>query len=183
MRLQNTSRYPTDEVRRLVEFAMRGVCTTGVAVHVKNASCALRGRAYSSVPYLSPRYMQSSVQRLVTLGVGTAEHFPHSNLVNGRRQVWEGPKAEIPPQYAEGYTYSSRRVGGVVRWRIYEPVEHPYGGKSSPLIVVNNWQEALVAVAAHEARHIHQFRHRKPLSEVDCERFAAKRLAEFRALT
>lgn len=55
-----------------------------------------------------------------------------------------------------------------------------YGGKRSPIIQLRNWQEALVMVAAHEARHIHQFRNRKRRSEIDAEKFAAKRVEAFR---
>jgi hypothetical protein len=38
----------------------------------------------------------------------------------------------------------------------------------------------LVHLAAHEARHVYQFDHRKRISEVDCERFAVKALKRFR---
>jgi hypothetical protein len=37
MQLVNKSRYPLDDVRELVRFAMRGVVTAGLAVHVSNA--------------------------------------------------------------------------------------------------------------------------------------------------
>lgn len=59
---------------------------------------------------------------------------------------------------------------------------HGYGGKRSPIITMNDWREALVAVAAHEARHVWQFEHEAPGSEIDAERFAAARLDEYRAL-
>jgi hypothetical protein len=36
------------------------------------------------------------------------------------------------------------------------------------------WREGLVAIAAHEAKHIEQYRHGRPLSEVECERFEAE---------
>lgn len=39
----------------------------------------------------------------------------------------------------------------------------------------------LVAVAAHEARHHFQMRHKKPMSEVDAEKHAAKVLARYRS--
>ena len=59
---------------------------------------------------------------------------------------------------------------------------HGYGGKRSPIITMNDWREALVAVAAHEGRHVWQLQHEAPGSEVDAERFAAARLDEYRAL-
>jgi hypothetical protein len=57
---------------------------------------------------------------------------------------------------------------------------HPYGGKTSPLIEMQNWREALVAVAAHEFCHIHQFQNKLPRSEIQCEKAAAKRLDAYR---
>lgn len=59
---------------------------------------------------------------------------------------------------------------------------HGYGGRRSPIITMIDWREALVAVAAHEARHVWQFQHEAPGSEIDAERFAAARLDEYRAL-
>lgn len=77
MRLKNTSRYPTEEVRRLVEFAMRGVNTARLEVHVKNAhDTAYRGRAYNGVPSVSSANGKRTVDRLVTIGIGPQEKFP-----------------------------------------------------------------------------------------------------------
>ena len=87
--------------------------------------------------------------------------------------------------------YKLRSVDRLVTVRIGKPswfpssnmspgATHPYGGKRSPLIEHRNWREALVAVAAHEARHIWQYQHNKSRSEVDAERFAAKRLSAYR---
>jgi hypothetical protein len=59
---------------------------------------------------------------------------------------------------------------------------HQKGMKSAPGYRMECWREALVAVAAHEARHIHQFRRALPASEVDTERWAAKRLDAYRKM-
>jgi hypothetical protein len=51
-----------------------------------------------------------------------------------------------------------------------------------------NWQEALVALAAHECMHIQQFhtgyfrKHTAHRSEMACEKFEHDRLAEYRAM-
>jgi hypothetical protein len=42
------------------------------------------------------------------------------------------------------------------------------------------WREALVAVAAHEARHIEQYRQEARRSEVECERFETVMIERFR---
>jgi hypothetical protein len=50
-----------------------------------------------------------------------------------------------------------------------------------PFFVCRDWREWLVKLAAHEAKHIEQFRNRDVCSELSCERFALERLEEFRA--
>ena len=57
---------------------------------------------------------------------------------------------------------------------------HGYGGMGSPIVSMADWREALVAVAAHEARHIWQFQHEASRSEVEAERYSAGRLALWR---
>jgi hypothetical protein len=179
MYLRNTSRYPTDEVRRLVDFATRGVSLTRASVHVKNTAFGLAGMAYFTIPRISSAH--GGARSLITLRIGRAG-FPRDNMVSTLK--W-GPWMALADLRAldlpASCAFAMRTVGGVEQARAGEPIRHPYGGKRSPLIVVNDWREALVAVAAHEARHIHQHRRKKPLSEVDCERFAAKALARYRA--
>jgi hypothetical protein len=66
---------------------------------------------------------------------------------------------------ARGYPYSWRYA----RFRRAEP------------ITLRSWQEDLVHLAAHEARHIHQYRFRLSASELDAERWAAGRLEVWRS--
>ena len=51
---------------------------------------------------------------------------------------------------------------------------------TAPRIQVRSWPEEVVHLAAHEARHVHQFRHGLPKSEVDAERWAAAAVRRFR---
>lgn len=51
--------------------------------------------------------------------------------------------------------------------------------KTSPIVTFTNWQENLCYIAAHEARHIHQYRHGLSRSELDAERWAATQLHAF----
>lgn len=142
MLLKNTSRYPTEEVRRLLEYAADGFDLRRVAVHVRNCGRgAYAGRAYFSVPYISSAAKPAT--RLVVLRIGSPQAFPSSNFI--------------------------KKLG------------HPYGGKSSPLIEMDNWREGLVALAAHEFCHIHQFQNNLSGSEVRCERAAEKRLNAYRS--
>src|SRR3954471_16414885 len=50
-----------------------------------------------------------------------------------------------------------------------------------PFFTYADWREWLVAAAAHEAQHIHQYRHGMRRSEVDCECFAEKALTRYRS--
>jgi hypothetical protein len=132
--VRNTSRYPTDEVRRLVRFATAEVDMRRVCVNVKNSNvhvCA--GWAYDGVPEISNA--PASCEYLITVRLGPPDRFP----------------ARLPTK------------------------------KSSPRIRVGCWREALVAMAAHEAKHIEQYRERAPRSEVACEKFEAAILARYRA--
>lgn len=179
MRLKNTSRYPGDEVRRLVEFGMKGVRTTGVAVHVKNTARGIAGMAYEGAPYMSPASKLKTVERLVTLRVGAPDSFPCDNVREFPDGPWRVWRPEVDGRLGE--LTETRDCGGVTEWR--PMVRRPYGGKRSPVVECRNWREGLVAIAAHEARHIHQYLHGKPRSEVDCERFAAKALERYRRET
>jgi hypothetical protein len=52
---------------------------------------------------------------------------------------------------------------------------------TAPVVQVRSWLEELVHLAAHEARHIAQFRLALPKSEVDAERWAAHAVDRHRA--
>jgi hypothetical protein len=80
-----------------------------------------------------------------------------------------------------GLAYGARSTnGGPWTSRVGLYVHHPYGGVTSPRIVLNDWREALVALTAHELQHIDQFRRGRPASEVECERASARVLAAYR---
>lgn len=182
MRLTNRSNYPTDEVRQLVEFGMHGVRTERLAVHVRNGRAKYAGVAYDVIPSESPRAAQATVDRLVTIRIGPETDFPADNMDTTRRWV-PVPDAEyeaMAPEERRRLRYWIRSDGrsGADR-QVVE--RHPYGGKRSPLITMTTWREAVVAVAAHEARHIWQYQHSKPRSEVDAEKFAARALDRYRA--
>jgi hypothetical protein len=182
MQITNTSRYPVDEVRRLVALATTGVEMGDVAVNVKNSSRkAYGGRAYCGVPRLSP--VRASY--LITLHLGAPGRFPTSNLTEIVRWLPVGTRLPAARdaaaakggqlvQRTERDAWRRRRIRyGVV-------VRQPYGGRGSPLLELADWREALVVVAAHEAWHIHQFRTGLRRVEAECERFAATALARYR---
>ncbi len=71
------------------------------------------------------------------------------------------------------------RIPATLRNRGY-PMTHRYPGrKTAPWITVTNWRERLVALAAHEACHVRQFREGTRRSEVEAERWALATLAQW----
>jgi hypothetical protein len=185
--LKNTSRYPTEEVCDLLAFAMGDQWSDTVAVHVKNTRRAYAGRAYLGVPSLSPAARHPGIAYLVTIRLGAPAQFPVDNLcTTWKYHPWQELEAPPPAGYdPQHWGRQGRRVRGGFRItaqvRYLEPVRHPYGGKHAPLIVMADWREALVVVAAHEARHLWQFATKAPRSEVDAERHAAMTLTAYRA--
>ena len=181
MQLRNTSRYPTDRVRALVELGMAGVETSDVAVHVKNTRRkAYGGRAYRGVPRLSP----VSAAYLVTLHLGEPGRFPATNLVEVARWLpWgtttDGAEAAAAARGGRAIQQVVRD-GRARRLRVGVALRRPYGGRGSPLLELRDWREALVTVAAHEAWHVHQFRHGLRCAEAECERFARAALDRLR---
>jgi len=151
-----TINYPKDEVERLIDFATEGIETHDVYFAVKNTKRTYRGRAYAFVPSISPASKIDGVRYLITLALGKESNFPCSS--EHYTWKWDSEKRE----------YFKVMKG------------HGYGGKKSPIIVTNDWKETLVALAAHEARHIYQYRHRAPRCEVDCENWALSVLENYR---
>lgn len=186
-RVRNTSQFPTQEVLALLEFGFHGLNLEGVQVNVKNSgNAAYKGRAYSMVPHESPYSRVQGVRRLITIGLGSPGWFPTTNLSTSKKSLPAGTT------YEEALAEKDRQGAYAVEptWFQHNPYlqkgwallfSHGYGGKRSPIIHYQDWKEALVAIAAHEARHIHQFRNRLPLSEVDCEKWALKKLERYRA--
>ncbi|MSP21799.1 MAG: hypothetical protein EXR66_02065 [Dehalococcoidia bacterium] len=194
MWFDSTCCYPLDEVRTLVEFAMAEIDHSQLAVRVKNTRDVYRGRAYDGLPSLSAANRVPGMTRLVTIGIGPPSGFPTTNEV--RRARWRKVRAN---ESLDGVRKSDLRVSpsksvATTRSRVkallgLEPAPrlerrevrtHGYGGVTSPIVSMTDWREALVAVAAHEARHVWQYQHDAPRSEVDAERYSDGRLALWR---
>ena len=211
MWFESTCRYPLDEVRSLVEFAMAEIDHTQLAVRVKNTRDVYRGRAYDGVPALSAAARVPGMARLVTIGLGPPSGFPTTNEVRSAR--WRKVRANesldgvrksdlrVSPSKSSNTSERAKPGGSALarakallgmgasaptlqapapRLERREVRTHGYGGVTSPIVSMADWQEALMAVAAHEARHIWQYQHNAPRSEVDAERYSAGRLALWR---
>jgi hypothetical protein len=87
------------------------------------------------------------------------------------------------PRTEPGTSYLVRlRLPRALRNRDYPKTYRYPGRRTAPWITVGDWRERLLALAAHEACHIWQFRGGHRRSEIQAERWAAGRLLEWRRL-
>lgn len=190
-------RKPTAEVEAIVRFALEGTDAGDVVVRVKNSSKdGYHGRAYGGIPQIAgPRPTKGRPMRnpltadfpearyLIVLRLGPDTSFPNGNVHDRWRwTAWAEPDAPRPRGWTSAWFGQVRRNRlkriTAVRWG--RVVRGPYGGRGSPEFTVVDWREALVAVAAHEIRHIEQFRYDLRHSEVDAEKAALVALTRWR---
>lgn len=180
MRVTNQSTQNDEDVRRLLVFATHGINMTDVTVTIndRHVDPTLKGfgkaRRTASLPPNGSQY---------EIGIYFPDQaYPIDNRI--KKVKW------LPVDVDEDQAERLMRldlygVNITFRWKKWAVKQygivrqHGYGGVSSPLIVVRNWREFLVWVAAHEARHIHQMRHGKRMSEVDCEKWAFKKVNDY----
>jgi hypothetical protein len=90
------------------------------------------------------------------------------------------PEPPRRPRPAAGTQFFVRlRLPSVLRNRGYPRAFRYTGLVTAPWITVRDWRERLVALAAHEAFHVHQFREGLRRSEVEAERWALRKLMEW----
>jgi hypothetical protein len=137
------------------------------------------------------RYPDFRVRRLVRFAVGEVDmERVCVNVKNGALGggAYNGvPEISNAPRAAD-YLVTLRLGNGRERWPL-GPVNYHFkrpdetGPRNRfPFFVCHDWEEWLVKLAAHEAKHIEQFRNDLSCSELSCERFAVAKLEEFRAL-
>ena len=135
--------------------------------------------------------IQTDPERLTELavagfaGVDAGGVELHLERARPRKPVFVGrayPQLPSRPRTQDGARYLVRLVlPSLARNRGY-PITYRYRGLSTaPWITVRDWRERLVALAAHEAYHVHQFREGLRRSEVQAERWALRRLLDWRA--
>lgn len=183
MEINITCKYDPAEITRLVEFAAAHSPSDLSAVHVnvKNCSSAYAGMAYYGVPLMSSAY-GTAAEYLVTLRIGSRWLFPKDNMVTTHK--WERrPYSEYARnKHKHVYRGCAATKNGKTKTWMEKRIDfrHPYGGKSSPLIVKQDWREGVIAIAAHEFHHIWQFQNKMPRSEVEAEKAALKTLEAYR---
>jgi hypothetical protein len=95
------------------------------------------------------------------------------------RAYWELPaRARLAP----GTEYLIRlRLPSTLANRSYPQTYRYVGRRTAPWITVRTWRERFVALVAHEACHIRQFKEGLRRSEVEAERWAMRILAAWTA--
>lgn len=182
MTIRNTSQYDTAEVKRLVRFAADGLAALDIrriCVNVRNygRSGAIAGRAYPLAPRCSNA--PPSAIHLVVLRIGSPDKFPADNVYEHYRWI----------RVKDGETYDPAKVRSIVKVRNgvqerylerLEEFRQTYGGKQSPYMIYETWQEGMVAIAAHELTHIFQYQARLAMKESTCEYQAARAIDRYR---
>jgi hypothetical protein len=137
------------------------------------------------------RYPDARVRRLVRFAVSDVDMDRVCvNVKNGALGggAYNGvPEISNAPRAAD-YLVTLRLGNGTERWPLgpvnyhFERPDETGPRNRFPFFVCENWEEWLVKLAAHEAKHIEQFRGGLSCSELSCERFAVEKLGELRAL-
>src|SRR2546427_10232796 len=135
------------------------------------------------------RYPDALVSELVRFA--TSEVNMHAVCVKVKNGELAGgayngvPEISNAPAEAE-YLVTLRVGKGGERWPLgpvnyHFKAPHETGPRNRfPFFVCADWQEWLVKLAAHEAKHIEQFRDGSRCSEIACERFAVGVLERYR---
>jgi hypothetical protein len=127
------------------------------------------------------RYPTAEVRQLIRFA--TADVDMRAVCVNVKRlrlAGWRGwaypgvPDCSNAPAQAEYLI--TLAVGESCNW----PMRRARQRRGEPYVEFADWRETLVYLAAHEAKHIEQFREGLPVSEVRCNVFAAATLSRYR---
>ncbi len=129
------------------------------------------------------RYPTVEIERLVRFaakGIGTSRvevHVKNSTRVFAGR-AWHNIGRNSVVNVAD-------YIDDLIVVRVGPPAEFPIEFsyprlKTAPKYTMRGWKEAVVSVTAHELYHIKQRRTGKRASEVKAERWALKRLEEYR---
>jgi hypothetical protein len=199
--VSSTIRTPHAEIRALVQDGFADVLDADVEVHVKarglrrsfvvlcdRSRCPLphnyRARTGTGEPPGRGHHFAASLGRAEA--IARRHRSPLLRRVAPRGRGFSGRAYNGVPGIA--------RVGDGVRFlvTIMMPAapdaptarRYPYRWRYARYVrarpvLLQSWQEELVHLAAHEARHVAQFRAGRPASELDAEAWAAAVLADW----
>ncbi len=105
----------------------------------------------------------------------------HSRLSFTGLAFWELPPTARRRLPSEVRYLVRLRLPSAIRNRSYPKTYRYRDRTTAPWITVEDWRERLVALAAHEACHVRQFREGLRRSEVEAERWALRVLDAWRS--
>lgn len=169
--VRNETEYPDREVRDIVLRELRSVELRGHGVLVdvkyttqtKRRVAASQGDEYWLNPHSGEAY----------------------DYVPGDMLPYRGPRVRFAVKLRIADPYSGAFPMRRAAWR-YGWEDTPRKRGEFPLFQCRTWQEALVEIAAHEARHLEDYAWHRPAgnggrqAELTCELHAAKQLTHYR---
>lgn len=175
------------EIERLVRAGFEGVECCDVEAHVK-ARSRVRRTYVAEWPLTatrSERYRfrrRRDAEEFVAEFGGTLwrETTPHPRATGWSARTFGGVPGVARVRAGARYLVTFMIPADPRRLTGYPVVHQDPRLKTSPVVTFDCWAEQLLYVAAHEARHVHQFRHGLSRSEKDAEVWAAARLADHR---
>jgi len=129
----------------------------------------------------SSQYDTKEVRALVRFATSEVDmRGVHVNVKNAKSTPYRGMAYEGVPMISDARGKADYLVTIGIGSEDRFPIPSAQRSTRWPKYEMNDWREALVLVAAHEAKHIEQFKEDKPRSEVACEHFAARMLRRYR---
>lgn len=132
------------------------------------------------------RYSTPEVRELVSFAVSEVDmRRVCVNVKNRSRAAYAGyaysdvPSVSNAPRSSEYLV--TLGIGPEEKFPTPEHKRHHGAGPLFPVRRFGDWREALVFLAAHEAKHIEQYREGLPHSEVSCDAFAIYILNRYRS--
>lgn len=176
------------EIERLVSRGFDGVDAHDVEVHVK--ARARTKRVYVAEVRRRSRWVRVGYERKRDALDAAARHGGSVETVVSRPAQagwWSGRAYDGVPSIARvepgvAYLVTLNIPADPRRLTRYPVRQQDPRLKTGPEVLLESWRDELLHISAHEARHIHQFRHRLRRSELDAERWAAAALDRYQEL-
>lgn len=193
LRISRSIRADHTEIERLVAAGFAGIDDEAVALHVKargrrvvwlvecNRPLCRRRSAVVDGVRSHPFARRMDAERLAGSG-----HGPARRLAEPLQRAMTGRAYNGVPSISSAPAGTRHLITLIVPPAPHRdptgryPLRHHYHrARSVPPVLLPDWRAELVHLVAHEAAHIAQFRAGRPRSEVDGERWAARRVGEW----
>lgn len=175
------------EIAAVVRAGFEGVDCDDVEVHVKART---RTRRTYLAEWVTPsgrvrRQWFHRARDAIAAADAVGGEAYHQTSTHPKAYSWGGRTYDGVPSIARvepstGYLVTINAPADPRRLTRYPMEARDPRLKTGPVVRLAAWQDELFHIAAHEARHVHQFRHGLSRSELDAERWAALALDAWR---